>query len=76
ANEYEEACYYMTKAFEEGEKSDGEEAYYLGVALFEQGLYDKAFVMFEQAYNLGVSEEFEGYIAAYCAYAVEKEETP
>ena len=74
-SQYEEACYYLTKAFLASKESDGENAYYIGVAMFEQGLYDEAFKMFEKAYNLGVSEEIQGYIATYCSYyATGKEE--
>ena len=74
-SEYGEACYYLTKAWTVSGEEDGEAAYYLGVAMFEQGLYEEAFNLFEKAYNAGVSEEMEGYIATYCSFVNGEEET-
>ncbi len=51
------ARYYLTRAYISTEQPDGEICYYLGAAIFAQGDYENAFLMFEEAVNIGVNEE-------------------
>lgn len=63
--EYDEAAYYLAKAYENTEEKDGQLCYFLGAALFEQGKTGEGLYMMDEALKLGVDETIQGYIAWY-----------
>ena len=70
---YEKATYYLLKAYETSEEPDGETAYYLGVALIEQGKFSEGFSLFEEAMDIGVDEDIQANIAWYIQQATGEE---
>ncbi len=63
--EYERACYYLTNAFSYSEKEDADICFYLGASLCEQGLYEKALPLFNEAIRIGVDEDKQAAIKWY-----------
>ncbi len=63
--EYAKACYYLSRALTYSEEDDPYLYYYMGAALCEQDLYDKGLPMLDRAYQLGIDESMNGYIAYY-----------
>lgn len=73
--EYEKATYYLLKSYEQAQEPDGELAYYLGVALMEQGRATEGLALFDQAVDLGVDDSSLADIAWYVEQAVSDTET-
>lgn len=65
SGEYNKSAYYLTRALISSEEDDPMIYYYLGASLCEQGYYDKGLTMLDKALELGVDDEFKGYISWY-----------
>ncbi len=63
--EYSKAEYYLTRALTCAKEDDPELLYYLGATLCEQELYEKGIPLLNEAYDLGISEDYYGNIAYY-----------
>ena len=62
---FNEAIYYLTRAYIYDEDPDGETAYYLGSCFMELGNTDDGFPLMVQALDLGVNETIESHISWY-----------
>lgn len=62
---FNEAIYYLTRAYIYDEDPDGETAYYLGSCFMELGNTDEGFPLMVQALDLGVNETIESHISWY-----------
>lgn len=62
---FNEAVYYLTRAYIYDEHPDGETAYYLGSCFMETGNTDEGVPLLIQALDFGVSETIESHISWY-----------
>lgn len=63
--ELEQAAYWLTRAYTETAGTDGEVCFFLGEALYGQGMTEQAMALFDEALDAGVDGQIKDEIADY-----------